>query len=287
MRLEMCPTMRGVVVLLLAVACTPAPSSSENRLDGDAGVTGAADGSASVDSNAGWGAGDGGAFIDADAGQPSDAGPPDEPDGGGAMDAGPELGEGCLAPSPGMTFFVTHQGTGALGGNMGGLAGADAICQTAAQAVGITGRTWRAYLSANDDGNGSPVHARDRIGGGPWLNHAGLSIGNLTDIHTLREAAVPIERVLSECGARFSVNTGVDGFFQAHDVITGSNHDGTLVPGKTCQDWTSSDSVDEVQIGHCDHDVPDDFWNSSHDTRCDEEGLNNTAGIGRLYCFAP
>ena len=43
------------------------------------------------------------------------------------------------------SFFVTSVGSG-MGGNLGGLAGADKHCQTLATALGAGGRTWRAYL---------------------------------------------------------------------------------------------------------------------------------------------
>ena len=46
-------------------------------------------------------------------------------------------------PPPPMTFFVTSVGSGD-GANLGGLAGADAICQKLATGVGAGARTWRA-----------------------------------------------------------------------------------------------------------------------------------------------
>ena len=42
-----------------------------------------------------------------------------------------------------MTFFVTSKGSG-KGGDLGGIAGADAHCAMLAQAAGSTGKTWRA-----------------------------------------------------------------------------------------------------------------------------------------------
>ena len=45
-----------------------------------------------------------------------------------------------------MTFFVTSAGSG-KGADLGGLEGADTICQALAQAAGAGGKTWRAYLS--------------------------------------------------------------------------------------------------------------------------------------------
>ena len=74
-----------------------------------------------------------------------------------------------------MTFFVTSAGPG-KGGDLGGLAGADAHCQSLAQAVGAGNKTWRAYLSTNARGGANPVQARDRIGNGPWKNAKGVVI---------------------------------------------------------------------------------------------------------------
>src|SRR3954452_3446650 len=72
-----------------------------------------------------------------------------------------------------MTFFITSAGPG-KGGDLGGLAGADADCQSLAQAAGAGGKTWRAYLSSNAAQQGGAVNARDRIGNGPWQNAKGV-----------------------------------------------------------------------------------------------------------------
>ncbi len=66
-----------------------------------------------------------------------------------------------------MKFFVTSRGSG-KGGDLGGLAGADAHCQALAKAEGAGDHTWRAYLSATATAAGPAVNARDRIGKGPW-----------------------------------------------------------------------------------------------------------------------
>jgi hypothetical protein len=52
------------------------------------------------------------------------------------------------------------------GGNLGGLAGADAHCQALAAAVGAGGHTWHAYLSTQARPGQPAVNARDRIGTG-------------------------------------------------------------------------------------------------------------------------
>src|SRR5262245_7072878 len=72
-----------------------------------------------------------------------------------------------------MTFFVTSKGPG-KGGDLGGLAGADAHCQALAQSEGAGDHTWRAYLSTSAMGGQPAINARDRIGKGPWYNAEGL-----------------------------------------------------------------------------------------------------------------
>ena len=61
-----------------------------------------------------------------------------------------------------MGFFVTSVGLG-NGGNLGGLEGADAHCQSLAERVGAGNRTWRAYLSTQATADATAVNARDRI----------------------------------------------------------------------------------------------------------------------------
>src|SRR5205809_2373395 len=84
------------------------------------------------------------------------------------------------AQSANMTFFVTSAGSG-KGADLGGLEGADRICQSLAQAAGAGGKTWRAYLSTQGP-NG--VNARDRIGKGPWTNAKGVVVAkDVADLH--------------------------------------------------------------------------------------------------------
>ena len=84
-------------------------------------------------------------------------------------------------PDTRMSFFVSSVGLGS-GGNLGGLAGADAHCQKLATAAGAGERQWRAYLSGRAAGR--VVHARDRIGNGPWFNARGRQMAaTLADLH--------------------------------------------------------------------------------------------------------
>ena len=195
------------------------------------------------------------------------------------------------APSgPSMSFFVTSA-TSATG-NLGGIAGADATCQRLAAAAGQGSGTWRAYLSVERDpssGN-QPVNARDRIGTGPWYNFSlALVANNVTDLHSRTgDAAV----FLDERGQRINGQwTGSPSPVQ-HDILTGSNADGTLLPGFTCSDWTSDSGVQAAQVGHSDGLGPNQStagalssWNSAHASlSCADTGPRG--GAGRFYCFA-
>lgn len=58
-----------------------------------------------------------------------------------------------------MRFFVTSVGSG-KGGDLGGLAGADAHCQSLAADVGAGARTWHAYLSTQASAGVPPLRWR-------------------------------------------------------------------------------------------------------------------------------
>ncbi len=212
---------------------------------------------------------------------------------GGVRDGGePKTCE----PAATMSFFFTEQGSGPMGGNLGGLAGADAICQAAATTAGAGGRTWRAYLSALADATYGRVDARDRIGNGPWFNYDGLAVGDLTSIHA-SPTGIAGGLMKSACGFEIDAeNPNADLFNRGHDIFTGSDEQGRLIgasgpkdPPQTCNDWTSSSPNDTAWIGHEDTDNPSNngAWNSAHPTTgCDETSLAATLAIGRLYCFA-
>ena len=196
-----------------------------------------------------------------------------------------------VAPSgPSATFFVTSQTS--VTGNLGGLSGADATCQRLAAAAGHGGFPWRAYLSAERDptsGN-QPMHARDRIGTGPWYNvNLALVANNLTELHSRTGDA---NLFLDERGRRINGQwTGSPGPNE-HDILTGSNADGTVATGLTCSDWTSDSASAIGQVGHSDGMGPNQStagalssWNASHTN----QNCANTAprgGAGRFYCFA-
>jgi hypothetical protein len=194
-------------------------------------------------------------------------------------------GGAALAQQGEMSFFVTSVGVGD-GANLGGLEGADAHCQQLAQAAGAGDRTWRAYLSTSGDG---AVNARDRIGSGPWVNAKGVEIAaSVEELHA-DPNKISKETALDENGDTVK-GRGDDP--NQHDMLTGSQQDGTAFPAgedRTCSNWTSNGDG-AAMVGH--HDLignPQNinFWNFSHPSRgCSQENLVGTGGAGLFYCFA-
>jgi hypothetical protein len=199
--------------------------------------------------------------------------------------------QGALTPANTMSFFVSSQ---ANTGNLGGLAGADKICTDLATAVGSKGKTWRAYLSVEDDGTGKPVNAKDRIGNGPWVNSKGVTLAtDLTALHAIPHGDADL--FLNEKGEKNPGQWAGSPTPVQHDIMTGSNPDGSLKAGTTCANWTS-DSADLAgpTVGHSDGMgpmmntmPPYNSWNSSHAAmNCSQAGLAAVGGAGRIYCFA-
>jgi len=185
-------------------------------------------------------------------------------------------------PSPNMSMFVTSVGLGD-GGNLGGVAGADGHCQRLAEAAGSS-RTWRAYLSAPASGGVPAVHARERIGPGPWFNQQGTEIAASLDVLHSEQAGITQRTALTEQGRRVSTNI--------HDMLTGSTAQGVLGNGAadtTCRGWTSHDTG-RAMLGHSDGGggQPNSLaWNAAHMSNgCSPGALDATGGSGLFYCFA-
>jgi hypothetical protein len=194
------------------------------------------------------------------------------------------LGGGSSHP---MSFFVTSANPG-RGADFGGLAGADRHCQALASAAGAGGKTWRAYLSTT---GADAVHARDRIGRGPWQNAQGVVIArSVDDLHGTNQLTK--QTALTEKG---EMVMGRGDAVNLHDVLTGSTPEGRATMGgsqdTTCGNWTRGGEGSAI-VGHHDRvglrdDAPSRSWNSSHGTRgCGMEALRSTGGGGLLYCFA-
>jgi hypothetical protein len=196
------------------------------------------------------------------------------------------------AQQPPMTFFVTSNGPG-KGGDLGGLAGADAHCQMLAQAAGAGNRTWRAYLSTQPAGGQPGVNARDRIGTGPWYNAKGqLIAANVADLHGDIERdrnSIRKPTALNEKGGEV---LGVGDKPNQHDMLTGSDSHGRVPLGAanttTCDNWTSNADTSRAMLGHHDRlGGANASWNAVHlSAGCSQESLVKTGGAGMFYCFA-
>src|SRR3954454_11437438 len=199
-----------------------------------------------------------------------------------------------------MTFFITSSGPG-KGADLGALAGADAHCQSLAQAAGAGNKTWRAYLSTNGRGGANAVNARDRIGNGPWQTVKGAVIAtSVADLHSANNK-ISKDNALNEKGERINVRGDRPNM---HDIMTGSDKDGRAYPPNmdlTCRNWTSSDSG-VTMLGHADREgnppvegsqnvaaymEPARPWIAPHTSSgCSQPDLVATGGNGLFYCFA-
>jgi len=187
--------------------------------------------------------------------------------------------------APNMSFFVTSSNP--KGGNLGGLTGADTVCQTLARAVGST-KTWRAYLST------STVDAKSRIGNGPWFNSKGVQIAtSVADLHSANNK-ISADTALNEKGAKPGYLSGNPpappaGAQLQHDIMTGTKEDGTK-DADTCKDWTAADATSKTMLGHADRlgrNPGLNSWNAIHASQgCGLEQLRPTGGEGLFYCFA-
>jgi hypothetical protein len=189
-----------------------------------------------------------------------------------------------------LSFFVTSAKS--TTGNLGGLRGADTLCQNLANTAGVGNKRWRAYLSVErdaDNGNRA-TDARSRIGNGPWLNAKGtLVANNVTELHARRGDSTIF---VDERGQPINGQWPGSPSPVEHDILTGSNADGTLMAGFTCGDWTSDSATLQAQVGHSDGLGPNgdtsgtlSSWSSAHAN----QNCSNTAprgGAGRIYCFA-
>jgi hypothetical protein len=187
-------------------------------------------------------------------------------DGSEPVEKSPDSGtvdtSGCTQEELGFSFFATslaamQRESGSadgFGGDLGGLAGADALCQSIAEysTPCAARRQWRAFLSTTS----GPVHAKDRIGSGPWYDRVGRVVAlTLTDL--LNERPVGADPAIAddlpnEDGVP---NHDPDGTGQVdnHDFLTGTNDQGELFdvdPAYTCQDWTSAEADGTPRCGH-------------------------------------
>ena len=206
---------------------------------------------------------------------------------------------GQRQPPPAMTFFIAENRTGT--GNLGGIAGADQICQNAAQASGGLNfnHTWHAYLSQEQRGAAPRLDARNRIGSGPWYNAKGqLIASNVADLHGDQQRDRNNIQRATALDARGNEIPG-----NQHDILTGSDSLGRAFTDgidHTCNNWTSDGMTLTQQnpnipadraramLGHSDRSGGQNTsWNAAHMSQgCTKQALINTGGAGRIYCFA-
>jgi hypothetical protein len=206
----------------------------------------------------------------------------------GDSDAGADEDDAGAAAAK-LSVFVTSDDSESA--NLGGLSGADSRCNKLAKAVGSK-RKFAAYLSAekNAAGADSPIHARDRIGDGPWYNAKGVLVAQ--DLDALHDLKGNADLFLDETGAKINGQWDPSKTPNEHDILTGSDADGRLVPGKTCGDWTSTDESLAAQVGHSDGLGPNmngaepySSWNSAHESESCKD-TRPRGGAGKVYCFA-
>jgi hypothetical protein len=251
--------------------------------------------------------------------------------GGSGGRAGASAGGGSDAPSEHFSFFVTsleamRRVSGSQDGFGGdlrhgettGLAGADKICSEIAEQSmpNASKKGWHAFLSAKAGGpSGGVVHARDRIGQGPWYDRTGRLVAmNLEALLKTRpgaDAAIASD-LPNEQGVPNHGSADVDN----HDTVTGSNAQGQYADSETCGDWTSTEASMTTTDsgggrpggggGHngpmCGHSWPaqsGQSWIAAHPAPgCAPSvslvqngggsgtGIGNGGGYGGIYCFA-
>ncbi len=194
-------------------------------------------------------------------------------------------------------------------GEATGLAGADKICTTIAEAelAGVGAKGWRAFLSAAAGGEGGgPVHAKDRVGAGPWYDRSGVLVasslegllGERPDGDDSIVDDLPNERGESQ---ESQPGEGASGTADNHDVLTGTNADGELDGSATCADWSSTTASGKPRLGHSWGSGSGRGWIAAHtasgcaaEVNLVDNGAGNRScvgvgcggGYGAIYCFA-
>ena len=132
---------------------------------------------------------------------------------------------------------------------------------------------------------------KDRIGAGPWHNAKGEKIADdVASLLTADKNNLTKQTALTENG---EVVNGRGDKPNRHDILTGSNADGTAAP-ETCGNWTMGGSEGAAMVGHSDRTGLDNTaeaksWNTSHLTRggSAREAFKGTGGDKlSFYCFA-
>ncbi|HYP90189.1 MAG TPA: hypothetical protein VEQ59_18590 [Polyangiaceae bacterium] len=223
---------------------------------------------------------------------------------GGQTGSAGASGAGGAGATAHFSFFVTSleairresKSENGFGGDLGGLAGADAICTRIAEAAvpGSGAKGWRAFLST------TTVNAIDRIGAGPWYDrNEGIIANNTAGLLMERPAGTTtINDLPNELGLPNRAGTGT-GMDDNHDTITASNAMGKYDGGSTCNDWTSASGSGGPRVGHSWPAQSGRSWLQAHNAPgCapsvslvqtgagSGDGIGNGGGYGGFYCFA-
>jgi hypothetical protein len=160
-----------------------------------------------------------------------------------------------FAPIPANYMFVTST---THTGSLGGLAGADSICQTRASAAGLGG-TYRAYLST------PTVNAISRLGSASgWIRKDGKPVANTTA--ELASGHLYYPPRITETGV--DVGTG--------DAWTASTASGQFnTQYASCADWTSASTTIFAKTG----------WAYANSSMFSSISATNCSVAKRLYCF--
>jgi len=174
-------------------------------------------------------------------------------------------------------------------GEATGLAGADKICREIAE-LGMPGagaKEWRAFLSVTSGApGGGPIHAKDRIGSGPWYDALGRRVAaTLPDLIGSNRPKGADPLIANDLPNEFGIPNHSDGAPGCsgnacpdnHQVLTGTNCKGMLYTGGgqasgqnevtadctnvtppmnapnpeyTCNDWTSKAPAGKPWCGH-------------------------------------
>jgi hypothetical protein len=236
----------------------------------------------------------------------------------GSVAAGTAAAGTAAEPLEKFSFFVTSieairtlsKSENGFGGNLSygqasGLAGADKICAEIADTSlpGASKKGWRAFLSAAKGGTGDgPIHAKDRIGPGPWYDRTGrlvaMNLAALLQTRPIGADPAIINNLPNERGEPNQSSTGIDN----HDTLTGSNAKGEYDQTATCDDWTSTTTASGQQGPRLGHSWPGGSgtsWLSAHlalgcapsvslkqGASAAAMGIGSLGGYGGIYCFA-
>lgn len=316
----------GMMAVGMGAGTTASPANAAGAGAGGSGGTG---GGSAAAGTAGPRAGTGGAPAAGRSGSPAGTG------GGAGAPAAGSGGAGGSAPVPTekFSFFVTSLGgmrelsknEQGFGGDLRygqatGLAGADKICTDLAEKSmpGAGAKGWRAFLSTAKGGsNDGPVHAKDRIGEGPWYDRNGrlvaMTLTALLNTRPMGADAAIINDLPNEEGVPNHQDT-MPGADDNHDVVTGTNMQGMYDGTPTCEDWTSTGGAAGTgggtmgggrggsrgpRIGHSWPAQSGMSWTTAHQAPgCAPSvslvqmgggsgtGIGNGGGYGGIYCFA-